>query len=185
MSSFEALDRNDFSPRAEKSTGGLDPHAPGSTPANSAVAATPPLSGLRRAVDALRRVLPIAQRILPLLDGNIPTVLSHLLSPPFAPPPPTVNLAPIETRLTALQAQHRELRNQVQEQNATLKRVENQLEVVREATERNTQEQQELFEDLKSVGNKVNLFALVAVTLLAISIILNAVLLLHILRVLP
>ena len=71
------------------------------------------------------------------------------------------------------------------EQNSSLKRVEDQLEMVREATDRNTLEQQELLEDLKTVGNKVNTFALFALGLLAVSIVLNVLLYLHIRRVLP
>jgi hypothetical protein len=81
--------------------------------------------------------------------------------------------------------QHLDLRNQIAEQNTSLKRVEDQLELVREATDRNTLEQQELLEDLRGVGNKVNRFALIALALLAVSILLNLVLYLHIQRVLP
>jgi hypothetical protein len=57
--------------------------------------------------------------------------------------------------------------------------------MVREATDRNTLEQQELLEDLKTVGSKINVFALVALVLLAASILLNVILFLHIQRVLP
>jgi hypothetical protein len=57
--------------------------------------------------------------------------------------------------------------------------------MVREATDRNTLEQQELLEDLKSVSNKVNVVAVIALGLLGISILLNLVLYLHIQRVLP
>ncbi len=96
-----------------------------------------------------------------------------------------MNLAPLEDGLAELQTQQKELREQVAEQNSSLKKVEDQLEMVREATDRNTLEQQELMEDLKSVGNKVNVLALVAFGLLAISIFLNVVLYLHIRRVLP
>ena len=145
-------------------------------------------TGLQRAVGALRTALPYVQRILPLLDGNIGTAVSNILNPrphPAPPPPPPVNLAPIEKGLTELQTQHRELRDQVVEQNASLKRVEDHLEMVREATDRNTLEQQELLEDLKSVGNKVNIVAVIALGLLGISILLNLVLYLHIQRVLP
>jgi hypothetical protein len=147
-------------------------------------------SGVQRAVSAIRAALPFVQRILPLLDGNIGTAVSNLLSPhhrlpPPPPPPPPVNLAPIENGLAELQTQQRELRNQVVEQNSSLKRVEDQLEMVREATDRNTLEQQELLEDLKGVGNKLNLFALIAMGLLALSVLLNIILYLHILRVLP
>jgi hypothetical protein len=87
--------------------------------------------------------------------------------------------------LTELQTQQRELRTQVLEQNSSLKRVEDHLEMVREATDRNTLEQQELLEDLKAVGNKVNLFAMIALGLLGLSVLLNIVLYLHIMRVLP
>ena len=144
-------------------------------------------SGLQRAVNALRMALPLVQRILPLLDGNIGTAVSNLLSPHPQPAPhtPPVNLEPIEDGLAQLQTQHRDLRDQVVEQNASLKRVEDQLEMVREATDRNTLEQQELIEDLKAVGNKVNAFAFFALALLGISILLNVILYLHIRRVLP
>jgi len=147
-------------------------------------------TGVQRAVSAIRAALPFVQRILPLLDGNIGTAVSNLLAPhhrlpPPPPPPPPVNLAPIEDGLAELQTQQRELRNQVVEQNSSLKRVEDQLEMVREATDRNTLEQQELLEDLKGVGNKLNLFALIAMGLLALSVLLNIILYLHILRVLP
>jgi hypothetical protein len=154
------------------------------TPANAPVHGP---SGMQRAVGALRAALPFVQRILPLLDGNIGTAVSNILTPHHhaPPPPPPVNLAPIENGLAELQTQHVELRNQMTEQNSSLKRVEDQLEMVREATDRNTLEQQELVEDLKGVGNKVNLFAFIALGLLAVSVAINVILYLHIVRVLP
>jgi hypothetical protein len=128
--------------------------------------------------------------MLPLLDGNFGTVVSNILSPPPPPPPPTpapptVDLAPFERGLADIQAQHRDLRDQFLEQNSSLKRVEDQLELVREATDRNTLEQQELLEDLKTVGNKVNLVAIIAIALLGISVVVNLLLFMHIQRVLP
>lgn len=163
------------------------PVPPGRALANSPASGTEQPSSLQRAVNALRLTLPFIQRILPLLDGNIATTVSKILTPhPQAPPlPPPVDLEPIEDGLAKLQAQHRDLRNHVLEQHSSLKRVEDQLEMVREATDRNTLEQQELVEDLKTVGSKVNVFALVALALLAVSIILNVILYLHIQRVLP
>jgi hypothetical protein len=144
-------------------------------------------SSLQRALSALRLALPFVQRIIPLIDGNIATAVSNILTPhPHAPPPqPPVNLVPIEDGLAELQSQHRDLRNQFVEQNSSLKRVEDQLEMVREATDRNTLKQQELLEDLKTVAKKVNIFAFLAFGLLALSILLNVVLYLHIQRVLP
>jgi hypothetical protein len=145
-------------------------------------------STLQRAVKLIRTALPFVQRMLPLLEGGVGATLANLLNPPPPPAPPAAppaNLAPIEEGLLELRSQHRELRNLFVEQNSSLKRVEDQLEMVREATDRNTLEQQELLEDLKAVGSKVNLVALVAIGLLAFSVLLNLLLYMHIQRVLP
>ncbi len=149
-----------------------------------------PSSGLQRAVSAFRSFLPIVQRILPLLDGNVASAVSNLLAPrPHSPqasaPPPKVDLEPLEDGLAALQTQHRDLRDQIMEQNTSLKRVQDQLEMVREATDRNTLEQQELLEELKSFGTKVKIVAIIALGLVVIGVLLNLVLYLHIQRVLP
>lgn len=146
-----------------------------------------PSSNLQRAVSALCSALPFVQRILPLLDGNIAAAVGTLLAPrpQASAPAPKVDLVPIEDGLNELQTQHRELRDQVMEQNTSLKRVEDQLEMVREATDRNTLEQQELLEDLKTFGNKVKMVVIIALGLVAIGFILNLILYLHIQRVLP
>jgi hypothetical protein len=142
---------------------------------------------MQRAMNAVRAVMPVVQRLLPLLEGNVLTAISNVLTPrPQAPPPaPKVDLAPLESSLTELQTLHRGLRDQVIEQHATLKRVEDQLEFVREATDRNTLEQQELLEDLKLFSRKVKIFAAIGIGLLVIGIVLNLLLFLHIQRVLP
>ncbi len=144
-------------------------------------------SGAQRAMNLFRTVMPIVQRLLPLLEGNVITAISNVLTPrPQAPPPaPKVDLAPLETSLAELQTEHRGLREQVTEQNASLKRVEDQLEMVREATDRNTLEQQELLEDLKTFSSRVKVVAVIAIGMLVIGIVLNLILFLHIQRVLP
>jgi hypothetical protein len=206
----ESIDRSLFTSRASEP----QPRAIGSplpmgasrrSPINSAenngngIAAGPPgralpapagadeSTGLTRAVNAVRAALPLVQRLLPLLDGNIATALVNLFTPhPHpAPPPPKVDLVPLETSLTELQTQHRSLRDQVTEQSASLKRVEDQLEMVREATDRNTLEQQELLEDLKTFSNKAKVVAVLTVSLLAISLLVNVVLLVHMKSVFP
>jgi len=148
-----------------------------------------PKSGFQKAIDAVRSTLPLVQRLLPLLDGNFATAISALVAPQthptHAPPPVKVDLEPVERGLAEVRTSHRELRVQVQEQTTSLKRVEDQLDRVREATDRNTLEQQELVEDLRSVGSRVNIFAIVGLVLLAISLVLNVFLLVqlqHILR---
>jgi hypothetical protein len=135
----------------------------------------------------IRVALPYVQRMLPLLDGNIGTAVSNVLNPqqPQAPPPPPVNLVPLQEGLADLRVQQRALRDQVVEQSASLKRVEDHLQDVREATDRNTLEQQELLEDLKSVGTKVNVFAYIALALLGVSVILNVLLFLQFRHIIP
>ena len=162
---------------------------PGPRSGRWSASAEEPSSSLQRAVSALRSALPFVQRLLPLLDGNIASAVSNLLAPHPHPqasaPAPKVDLAPLEDGLAELQTQHRELRDQVMEQNTSLKRVEDQLEMVREATDRNTLEQQELLEDLKTFGNKVKMVVIIALGLVAIGFLLNLILYLHIQRVLP
>jgi hypothetical protein len=193
-----------LSPPNPRSMGSPLPMGSGRRPASSPVAgnrapAPPPgralpaktggeePSGVQRAMSAFRTVMPIVQRLLPLLEGNVLTAISNVLTPrPQAPPPgPKVDLAPLESSLTELQTQQRGLREQVIEQNAALKRVEDQLEMVREATDRNTLEQQELLEDLKLFSGKVKVVAAIGIGVLVIGFVLNLLLFLHIQRVLP
>ena len=142
-------------------------------------------SGMQWAMGMMKQAVPFVQRLLPLLDGQIGTAVANLLASRPHPPAPRVDLEPIEHRLSELQLQQHDLKDQLVDQNASLKRVEDHLEMVREATDRNTLEQQELIEDLKSMGSRVNLFALSFLVLLVLSILLNIALFLHISRVLP
>lgn len=141
-------------------------------------------SSVQRVANALRGVVPFVQRLLPLLDGNFVTAASNILAPQPKPAPP-VNLAPIHEGMNELQIQQRQLQELVADQHASLKQVEDRLELVREATDRNTLEQQELMEDLKAVGHKVNVVAFAALALLAVSVALNLFLYLRIERILP
>jgi hypothetical protein len=151
----------------------------------------PPKSGLHRALDAIRSTLPLVQKLLPLIDSNFATAVGALVAPHVHPPPPLpppvvhIDMEPLERGLAEVRSGHRELRSQVLEQVTTLKRVEDHLERVREATDRNTLEQQELVEDLRSVGSRLNIFAIIGLILLAGSLALNILLIFqlqHILR---
>ena len=177
-------------PLSEEGNGGRLAEAPPLGRALAGAAPAPadePSSSLQRFISSLRSALPFVQRLLPLLDGNIAATVSNLLAPhpQASAPPPKVDLAPLEDGLAALQTQQRDLRDQVMEQNTSLKRVEDQLEMVREATDRNTLEQQELLEDLKAFGSKVKMVVIIALGLVAIGFILNLILFLHVQRVLP
>jgi hypothetical protein len=145
-------------------------------------------SGMQRAVNAFRSVMPIVQKILPLLDGNFGTAVANLIAPrPHVQPalPQKVDLTQLEEGLTRLQSQQLGLREQVVEQNTALKRVEDQLQHVREATDRNTLEQQELLEDLKAFSGKVKVVAILGMGLLAAGFLLELMMFFHLQKVLP
>jgi len=190
-------------PQPPAAASSATPHPPASLPAPATSHDTDPnapKSGLHRALDAIRSTLPLVQKLLPMIDGNFATAVGALMAsrphptpaplqaPLPAPQPPQivqVDLEPIERGLAEVRNSHRELRGQVQEQVTTLKRVEDQLDRVREATDRNTLEQQELVEDLRSVGNRLGRFAIVGLVFLLVSLGLNIYLIFqlqHILR---
>jgi hypothetical protein len=157
--------------------------------APSAAAPESDVSVLLRAVQGVRAAWPYLQRLLPLLDGNVLTAVSNLLAhkpaAPSGPPPKPVDLGPMEGGITELKTQQRELRSIVLDQDSLIKRLVEQLDQVREATDRNTSEQQDLIDELKAAGRKLNVVAFLAFALLAASIALNVVLYLQIHRLLP
>jgi hypothetical protein len=181
------MSRHASYPSAESGVNRLPPPPPGRALGGAPAAGEEP-SSVQRAVAMLRSALPFVQRLLPLLDGNIATTVSSLLTPRShaqTPPSAKLDLVPIEDGLAELQTQHRDLRDQVMEQNTSLKRVEDQLEMVREATDRNTLEQQELLEDLKAFGNKVKFVVIFALVLVVVGFLMTLALFLHVQRVLP
>jgi hypothetical protein len=142
-------------------------------------------SAMQRAMGILKQAAPFVAKLLPLIDGNVTTAVSNLFSArPHVPSAP-VDLTPVHNQLSEIQLQHNDLRTTVQEQTTGLKRVEDQLELVREATDRNTLEQQEFIEDLKAVSHKVSLIAVGLSILLVLSVVVNLVLYMYIKRVLP
>jgi hypothetical protein len=164
----------------------LAPQEKAPAPLPEPVAAAQQPSGFQRALGAVRGVAGVMQKILPLLDGgSVAYAVSSLLAPRSPSPGPAANLAPVEDALVKLHAEQREMRGQIGEQNTSLKRVADQLEMVKEATDRNTLEQQELVDDLHSMRRKVTVFAWVGLGLLAVSIVVNVVLFLRLQRVLP
>lgn len=143
-------------------------------------------SSMQRAMGILKQAAPFVARLLPLLDGNFAGALANMFAPrTHTPPTVSVDLTPLQNQLSELQLQQNEIRSAVQDQTTGMKRVEDQLEMVREATDRNTLEQQELIEDLKAMGQKVNLVATGLSVLLVLSVIMNLILYLYVKKVLP
>jgi hypothetical protein len=145
-----------------------------------------PATGLS---SVLRRSLPHLLRLLPLLDGNVGSAVSNLISPPPPPlpPPPPVNLGPIKDGLAALKAESGDLRAQILEQNASLERIEARLARIEKAAGSNAIAQQDLLKELKAVdgrldelkaaGHRSKRFAIAALVLLGVTVLLNILLL--------
>ncbi len=149
-------------------------------------------SSMQRSLQALRTSLPLLQRILPLLEGNVLGTLAGIVAPapyqqpaPAQAPPRAAEYSLSESSLAEMKAQHLEFRAQLQAQDATLKKVSEDVERLHEATERQTLEQEELIDELKAAGKRMNIVAFLAFALLAASIALNVVLYLQIHRLLP
>jgi hypothetical protein len=133
-----------------------------------------PQSGFQRAVGIIRTVGPVLQKVLPLLDGNVASAVSNFLVPRVETQ--RVDLEPIENALTKMRKEHVDLRINLADQTATLKRVAEQVETVKDTAERNALEQKELGTDLQRLRAKVNAFAWVGLGLLTISILVNVLL---------
>jgi hypothetical protein len=138
-------------------------------------------SGLERAMGFVRTVAPVVRKVLPLLDGNVVSVVSNFLGPRTASP--RVDLEPLENAVTKMRKDHLDLRLNVADQTAALKRITDQVQSVKDSTERNALEQKELARDLKALGSRINLLAWIGLGLLAVSILVNVVLFLRIQQV--
>lgn len=99
----------------------------------------------------LRVLLPYLSKLVPLLDGSAQQN--------------TAQVHEMQHGLTEMQTGHREIRTQLQDQTVQMKRVEEQLERLRDTTERNTLEQQELIEDLKSFAGTFKAIAVIGLLL--------------------
>jgi hypothetical protein len=128
-------------------------------------------SVLQLSLGAARMVLPMVQKMLPLLEGNVATAVSNVLAP--SGPGKPVDLGPLENAVGKLHAEQVQLRNSLGEQNVLLKRVSDQIDLVKEATDRHALGQEELLQDLHSLRKKVGVFGWVGLLLLIVSILLN------------
>lgn len=135
-------------------------------------------SGLQRTAGVIKSVLPIVQKVLPLLDGNVASVLASLIAPRLQAP--TVDLRPVEGALGKIHTDQVDLRKKVDEQGVSLKRMSDQLDMVRDSAERHTLEQKEVAEDLHKLRKRVTVFAWVGLALLLISIAVNVILALEV-----
>ena len=140
---------------------------------------TTPPSAFERTVGAVRKVLPVVQKILPLLDGNVASAVANLLIAP-RPGAASPELAPLERAIVRVHTDQQAMQKGMGEQKAALKRVEEQLDLVKNAAERQALEQKEFTDDLHRLRRRVGAFAWAGLVLLAISIGLNITLLVRV-----
>jgi tetrahydromethanopterin S-methyltransferase subunit G len=119
-------------------------------------------------------MVPLLQKLLPLLDGNVASVVANLLVPRMLAP--TVDMHPIEARLASLREELAAIHGKHAEQGASLKRIEDQLESVKDALESAALEQKETMQQVGRVQKRVLVFSLVGLSLLVISVALDVVL---------
>ena len=127
----------------------------------------PEQPSLWRSILQLRVLLPYLGKILPMLEGNMANVSTALVSAPKQDlTEVTRSFSEVNKGFLDLQAGHREIRTHVQEQTVQLKRIDDQLLRLRESTERNTMEHQELVEDLRSASKLVRTLSTVMIVLM-------------------
>ncbi len=139
------------------------------------VAKAEPRSSLQRVVGLVRAVAPVVQKVLPLLDGNVALAAANLLT--GRPEAPRVDLEPIENAVMKMRKEHLELRMGLADQSAALKRIADQVGTVRDSTERNALEAKELAREIHRLRARVSTFAWLGLGLLAVSLLVNIVLL--------
>jgi hypothetical protein len=136
------------------------------------------LSGFHRTASAVRTVLPLLQKMLPLLDGNVASAVANLVAPGFMGP--TVDLHPLERAVESLHTEFAAVHEKDTQQDAALKRIDQQLEGIREALERTELEQRETAEEVRKARRSSLLFFLTCMLFLVVSVGLNVALFLYV-----
>jgi hypothetical protein len=137
-------------------------------------------SGFERTVSAIRTVIPFVQKVLPLLDGNVALAVANFLAPRLQAP--AVDLHPMEASVAKMRAELTELRQGVTTRDAALKRIEEQVDAVKDSLERSVMNQQEVSGGLQRVQKRLTTLTVVGLFLLIASIGMNVVLLVRVLR---
>ncbi len=144
-----------------------------------------------------RAALPVVPHVIPM-EGKIgatvaaAAAISNVIGsrPHPAPPPapalpaaapavPAIDTKALEDKLTGMETTHRELTKKVIDQNASLERVEEHIQLVQEIFERERLDLQDLLRQMKLFSKWALLFAVAVAMLLAASVGFNVVLLLR------
>jgi hypothetical protein len=135
-------------------------------------------SGFQRTAAAIRTMVPVLQKMLPLLEGNVMSAAANLLAPTLLSP--TVDLSPLEASLATLRGEIASLEHRNDERDRALKRVEEQLEGMKDGLERAAHEQKQAADELSRVRTRLAVFSAIGVALLLVSIGVNTALFLYV-----
>jgi hypothetical protein len=130
----------------------------------------------------LKPLLPILTGGLRLVDHGAVQLVAQLLN--FVESGTTTTQAAAESEelhheLSEIQTNHRQLGLQVQNQTVEMKRLEEQIALLREASERNAAAHAALVKDVRSLGHLVRVFGSALAILILVLIALTGVLFLH------
>jgi hypothetical protein len=135
-------------------------------------------SGLQRTASAVRTVVPLLQKMLPLLEGNVISAAANLLAPGLTAP--TVDLAPLDASLAKLRGELAAMEVRDAEHDRAFKRMDEQLETMKDAIERNAHEQQQAAEELSRLRGRLAVVSAIGLGLLLVSIGINSVVFLYV-----
>ncbi len=135
------------------------------------------LSGFQRTAAAVRTMVPLLQKMLPLLDGNVASVVANLVAPRLLAP--SVNLHPVEDAVERLRVEVAAFRDRGAESERALRRIDEQLETMKDTLQRNAEEQRAGAEEIAKIRSRVMAFSVIGLILLVVSIGLDAAIFLY------
>ncbi len=131
-------------------------------------------TGLERTVGAVRMLIPLLGKVLPLLDGNVAAVAANLLmSRPQAQP---IDTYPLESALMKVRTELALMQDKAAEHDTAFKRIDGQLETMKDAIERSVVEQRDMAENVSKIQSRVLVFSVLGLVLVAVSIGVNVAL---------
>ncbi|HEX3435284.1 MAG TPA: hypothetical protein VHT24_00840 [Pseudacidobacterium sp.] len=130
-------------------------------------------------IGKLKPLLPILTGGLRLIDHGAAQMVAQLLN--LANPGGASAAADNEIQhgIAEIEASHRDLRLSVQDHSVELKRIEEQILLMRETVERNASEHTKLVEDVNSLGNLVRMVGIGLAILLILLLVLTGLLLIR------
>lgn len=135
-------------------------------------------TGVLQKLGRLKPLLPVLSSGLRMVDHGAVQALAQLLHiVDGGSATQSVAAEELHHSLAEIEANHRELRLQVQDQTVEMKRIEEQLTLLRQSAERTATEHAELVEDVKSLGNLVRTIGAGLAILLIVLITLTGLLL--------